>query len=272
MQTRWRALIWPSDLKLYPKYWHSRLSRGFGLGVGPSYLPWIRVRDIGSVGDSGVPMGITTSRRHHLLSKLERTYFFLLERQHDVSDVREQFPILHLHGTLQICASLGIQHTRRAGYPEPFTLDFVVTRQTSAGPVHQARSVKTPEDAKDPAVRRRLQVEHMWCKQNDIDWKLVDTTGFSNDLFSTLVFLRGWHRHGHRPTQSGCEEFSEAFRRAYSRNTPLNELLSVCSKKMGVSQAQAQDAFRFCGWANWIKVDISQKLSLHLPVVLHGDE
>ena len=50
-----------------------------------------------------------------------------------------------------------------------------------------------------------------------------------------------------------------------------DDRLALCDLLIRFSQAQAQDAFRFCGWANWIKVDISQKLSLHLPVVLHGD-
>jgi hypothetical protein len=136
---------WSPNLGIYPRYWHNRLKRGFGLGV-TTYHPWLRVRDVPSIGTAGNPKGITIPRVYHLLSVPERIFFHLLDRQLDVVDIREQFPILHLQETLAICSELGVKHMRRGSYPEPFTLDFVVTRQTPSGLVYQARSIKTPED------------------------------------------------------------------------------------------------------------------------------
>ncbi len=262
---------WPEDLGHYPKYWHTRLRRGFGLGIRESYLPWLRVRDVPSTGSSGNPNGIRIPRTYHLLSELERIYFFLLERQPDVVDIREQFPILHLHGTLELCAALDVAHPRQGRFPEPFTFDFMVTRESPSGLTHQARSVKTPEDAQDPEVRRRLNVEYQWCRQNDIDWRLVDTNEFTKDLLSTLVFMRGWSRHRYKPTAESIEAFAAGFMHVYRRNVPLRELLLECESYLRTSFDECQNAFRYGAWADWIRLDLSRNLAMNLPVVLHGD-
>jgi hypothetical protein len=106
---------------------------------------------------------------------------------------------------------------RRGSYPEPFTLDFVVTRQTPSGLVYQARSMKTPEDAGVPKVRLRLKVEHRWRQQNGIDWKLVDTTEYSRDLLSTLTFMRGWTLQRYVPKVDQADE-SRMFADHYGTN------------------------------------------------------
>lgn len=261
---------WPEDLKHYPKYWHARLRRGFGLGTQESYRPWLRVRDVPSTGSSGNPCGIKIPRIYHLLSEPERIYFFLLERQPDVVDIREQFPILHLHGTLELCAALGVTHPRHGRFPEPFTFDFMVTRQCASGLTHYARSIKTPEDALTPEVRRRLNVEYQWSRQNDLDWRLVDTGDFTKDLLSTLVFMRGWFRHRYKPTANAVEAFTSGFMHVYRQNVPLRELLLECSSYMRISPDEGQNAFRYSAWVDRIRLNLSHRLAMNLPVVLHG--
>ncbi len=261
---------WPEELGHYPRYWHSRIRRGFGLGTREAYRPWLRVRDVPSFGSSGTPNGIRTPRNYHLLSALERIDFFLTERRPDVVDIREQFPILHLHGTLELCAALGVRHPSQGRFPEPFTIDLMVTRETSDGLSYQARSIKTPEDAQDEDVKRRLNVEYQWCRQNGIDWTLVDTGQFTKEVLSTLVFMRGWYRHGYHPTVERVEAFAGGFMRVYQRNVPLRELLLECESYLRLGFNECQNAFRYCTWADWIQVDLLSSLAMNLPVVLHG--
>ena len=257
---------------MYPRYLHNRLKRGFGLGVGTTYHPWLRVRDVRSIGTSGNPKGITVPRVYHLLSVPERIFFHLLDRQLDVVDIREQFPILHLQETLAICSELGVKHTRHGSYPEPFTLDFVVTRHTPSGPVYQARSIKTPEDAVVPEVRLRLKVEHQWCQQNGIDWKLVDTTEFTRDLLSTLTFMRGWSPQRYVPKTDQADEFAKMFADSYEANLPLKELVKTCSRRLKRGYDHCLTEFRYCAWSDRIAVDLTSKLTLHLPVVLRDGD
>lgn len=263
-----KHMEWSPHLSMYPKYLRSRLKRGFGLGVGSTYHPWLRVRDVPSIGPSGNPKGITIPRVYHLPSVPERIFFHLLDRQLDVVDIREQFPILHLQETLAICSELSVKHTRHGSYPDPFTLDFVVTRRTPSGLVYQARSIKTPEDAVVPEVRLRLKVEHKWCQQNGIDWKLVDTTIFTRDLLSTLTFMRGWSLQRYVPKMDQADEFARIFADSYGANCPLKEIVKTCSKRLKRGYDHCLTEFRYCVWSDRIAVDLTSKLTLHLPVVL----
>lgn len=259
---------WNDDLSLYPSYWHSRLKRGFGLGRGKSYLPWLRVRDVPSLGTSGNPRGITVERVYHLLSTPERAYFHIVDRQPDVIDIREQFPILDLRATVSLCAERGVKHPRKGRYFQPFTIDFLITRRTPEGLVYEARSIKTPQDAQDQATRLRLSIEHEWCKRAGIDWKLIDTSSFSTDLLSTLTFIRAWARHRFVPNSSNASAFVDAFHDTYNPNRPLREVIRACSERLKRNYAECLNEFRYCAWSDRLPIEITRKVTLHLPVVL----
>lgn len=261
---------WTNDLDAYPTYLHSRLKRGFGLGAGDNYLPWLRVRDVPSRGNSGNPKGIIIPRIYHLLSRPERTYFHYLERQPDVVDIREQFPILDIEGTLKLCAELGVRHSWEGSFPKPFTFDFLVTRKTSNGLIYQARSIKTPEDAQKPRVRANLNVEYQWSNRRKLDWQLVDTSGFTDDVRSTLIFMRSWYLHQYTPDQDIAERFTLVFRDLYRPNAPLKELLEQCAKQIKRSYSLAQNDFRYCAWSGRIPVKLNSRLAMNLPVTLES--
>jgi hypothetical protein len=115
-----QAIDWARDPSRYPPYLRTRIRGGFGLGEGASYKPWLRIRDVPSQGTSASPTGIRITREFQLLSSLEETYYFLLERDPHVVDIREQFPILDLSATMRLCAQHGVEHTFRKGHPDPF--------------------------------------------------------------------------------------------------------------------------------------------------------
>ncbi len=202
--------------------------------------------------------------------RFKRIYFHLLDRQEDVVDIREQFPILHLQATQILCGEAGVRHCRKGRYPEPFTLDFLITRRTESGLTYQARSVKIPTDAEDPAIRLRLSIEQRWCQQNGIDWKLVDTRHFTNSLLSTLTFMRGWALQRYVPIPDQLDSFCEAFYATYERNRPLREGIEICARRLRRGYTQCLNDFRYGTWADRIQLDINQKLTLHLPVALRN--
>lgn len=78
------------------------IKEGRGQGTGKEYLPWLRIQDVPSEGRATRGVGWTTGRRHELLSDNERDYCYLLDYSDDVSDIREQFPLLPLEETLLI--------------------------------------------------------------------------------------------------------------------------------------------------------------------------
>lgn len=185
---------WKSDPSLYPPFLQSRIRRGRGIGIEADYIPWYKAREVPSRGTSSVVSSIKSQRPIHLLSELEATYYFLLERQSIVIDIREQWPILDIDRTLELALELGVKHPYRKTFIEPFTIDFLITELGENGVSYRAASIKTKEDAADPAIRRRLAVEHQWCAERHVPWFLVDTTNFDKQLLSNLRFMRSWYR------------------------------------------------------------------------------
>ncbi|WP_153948056.1 TnsA endonuclease N-terminal domain-containing protein [Cupriavidus sp. U2] len=149
---------WPVGPLRYPPYLRSRIAKHRGVGSGIDYRPWLTVKDVKSKGDSSVVRGILVPRNYHFLSSIELAYFFIRERQQDVVDIREQWPILDIGATEIISSKYGLRHPNKGIYPEPFTVDFLITRKSDSGLLYSAHSIKTIDDLDDPNVKRRLAV------------------------------------------------------------------------------------------------------------------
>lgn len=256
---------------LYPPYWRARIRRSRGIGRGPTYLPWLKVRDVPSRGTSSVSQGVFSGRSHHLLSELEATYFFLVERNPGTVEIREQWPILDIDKTLELCSRFGVRPRTRGGFPEPFTLDFLITERVNGQLKHRAASVKSPEDAKDPDKRLRLAVEHAWCQDRGIAWTLVDTQRFDKTMLETLRFMRGWFRHQYAPDASLEDSFVRQFVAHRAPNQLLSDMLARVARSIRQPITRVEDAFRYCTWSGRIKPSLAHKLAMDLPVVLATD-
>lgn len=261
-------MYWKPDPLLYPPYLRSRIRRGRGVGEGLSYKPWLKIRDVPSKGTSSNPPGIIVSRPHHLLSELEAEYFFLTERKPTVVDIREQWPILDLDRTLELCAKFGVRHNYRGAFPEPFTIDFLITHSIDGKLHYSAKSIKTPEDAANPEIRLRLQVEYEWCLERGIPWTLIDTSQFSKELLSNLRFMRVWFQNHYKPDSDGATLFAKQFNASYRTNVRLDELIHLTAKHLRLSDDIAGDTFRYCAWSSRIDVSLKHPLALNRPLIL----
>ena len=152
--------------KQYQRY----IKEGRGQGTGADYIPWIKIHDFSSNGVCSRIRGRTTGRVHHLLSRNESAYFYLLDCSSKVSDIREQFP-LRLQDTLDIARSLGIRHPwdYSSDFPIVMTTDFLIT--ASEGLL--ARTVKEAEALSDTRILEKFAIEHAYWKRYGIDWKIV---------------------------------------------------------------------------------------------------
>jgi TnsA endonuclease N terminal len=261
-------LDWKAAPDLYPPYLRARIRRGCGIGDGASYRPWFRIRDVPSAGTCSAVLGILTGRAHQLRSELETTYFFLMERRRTTVDLRERWPILNLHRTLELCADLGVRHAGRWPYPEPFTLDLMITESLNGTLVERAACIKTTDDAAKPTVRLRLAVEYAWCRERKVPWTLVDTSAFDKQLLDNLRFMRAWFRNRYEPDQQHVRRFAQVFQDSYRTNIPLTGLIQRVAKALRLSGAAADNQFRYCAWYDMIPVSLQSRLSMSSPLVL----
>ncbi len=260
---------WKPDHKLYHTYLKTRIQRGKGVRQGVEYKPWLKIRDVPSSGTSSSVLGIRIPRLYNFLSELETIYFYLIERQNSTIDIQEQWPILDIDRTLELCAEYGVRHTYRGFNPEPFTIDFLITTLNIQNkPIVRAASIKTPEDAKNPLIRQRLLIEYLWCKERGIEWTLVDTSRFTKTLLENLRFMRSWHRQRYTPNPEVEALFLEQFHFTYRNNILLDEIIQRISKKMLINTDLALDMFRYCAWFNHIQISLEHSLALDKPIIL----
>lgn len=112
-----------------------------GTGVGADYIPWIKIREVNSIGTASTITDYKTGRKVQLLSQAEVYYYYLLRWDDTVGDIREQFP-LELSRTVSIADRLGFRHPKDRS--THMTTDLLVTRtngQLEAYSIKNDRSV-----------------------------------------------------------------------------------------------------------------------------------
>ena len=82
--------------KLYSN--KSKLRQRRDEGHGQTYTPFLYTREVPSFDKATRSKGWKSKRVHHVLSKLESDYVYVLEWSKFVVDIREQYP-LPLEGT-----------------------------------------------------------------------------------------------------------------------------------------------------------------------------
>ncbi len=160
------------DYQHYLRY----LKEGRGQGNGADYKPWIYIHDFPSRGVSARIPGRTTGRIHHLLSRHEEYYFYILDADPDVLDIREQFP-LRLTETMEIARRLNVKHPWKGDFPFVMTTDFLVTRTDGL----HARTIKCSDELDSPRTIEKFSIEQAYWSVRGIDWKIVTEKQISRD-------------------------------------------------------------------------------------------
>jgi hypothetical protein len=166
---------------------------GHGQGEGIAYKPWFKTRNVPSHGERNRIKGIKNDRLHHLVSKLERHYFYILDWSLDVTDIREQFPLWHFDETTELAAQLGVKSVVAPGKEvHVMTSDFVV--DIEGDPARKRiRSTKYVDELKDERVLEKLEIERQyWLRRGD-DWAIVTEEEIPPDLALNLELWHQWH-------------------------------------------------------------------------------
>ncbi|WP_227430299.1 TnsA endonuclease N-terminal domain-containing protein [Psychrobacter sp. I-STPA6b] len=147
------------------------IKEGRGQGELAEYKPWIKVSDISSSGRSHRVFGHKTRRTHHLMSDLELATFLFLEWNHEIIDIREQFP-LKFDETIEIAESMQVKHPAIRGNIHVMTSDFYVV--SSDKEFNQfALQAKYSEDLMKPRVIEKLEIERRYWYSKGIPWQII---------------------------------------------------------------------------------------------------
>jgi plasmid maintenance system antidote protein VapI len=176
-----RSRVW--NRSVYDRY----LREGRGCGSGSDYAPWIRVQNFGSQGIVSRVKGQTTGRVHHLMSKNELAYFYLLDWSDDVLDIREQYPLLDLATTVKTASQAGIKYPTDnvSSFPYVLTCDFMITTTNGL----KARTIKLSSELNNKRVIEKLEIERRYWQIYEIDWKIVTENEISYTKARNIEWL-----------------------------------------------------------------------------------
>lgn len=163
-----------------------RLDEKRGQGVGKDYVPFIKVGEFSSSGESVRVKSTTVGRIHHFFSGNELAAFLVFDWCKNVIDIREQFPI-PLAETLNICRQLGIRHPQEKGELKIVTTDLLIDFLDGT---QLAIPVKPASKLNDKRVIEKLQIEKSYWERSKIPCLIFTDQEVSKELQMNLKWLK----------------------------------------------------------------------------------
>jgi hypothetical protein len=152
------------------------IQEGRGQGEGKEYKPWLTVQDFPSKGRVSRIFGWKTKRTHHFFTDTETRYFYLLEWEDDVLDIREHYPLFNCEEVIQNKAGLNFElfKDKDTGTPYILSTSFLITLKKPNGKiVYLARSLKADYELERKSALERLEIERRYWQSQNIDWGIV---------------------------------------------------------------------------------------------------
>ncbi len=200
------------------------ISEGRGQGEGSAYKPWNQVVGTHSKGRVARVMGVKISRIHHFFNDLQRNFFYWLEWNHKIVDLREHYP-LQRHYTLNIANTLGLRHPvdTNTGIFVDLTVEFFLTIRLESG-VNRYVALSVISN-KNRAPKHKLQIIQRYFEERNVEWRMLT----AKDLDITAAKNFEWCRIDY------CKACEPVILREYLLQ--LNELQYKCHKNSTIIQA-----------------------------------
>lgn len=149
----------------------------------------MRIGDFSSRGVSAAIPGIKAKRIHHLLSGIETRAFLVAEFNKDVTDIREQFPLLPLNHVEALAKQSDITYPYVNGEPFTLTTDLLLTVNRNNKVSYLAIAVKPSSEVRKKAVLDKLELERLWWNSLGVDWYLCTETDVSQAVEDNLTWV-----------------------------------------------------------------------------------
>lgn len=256
-----RILARGRKLKTLADFQHA-LQNKFGLGEGEGYMPWLRVQDVSSHGNSAKIDGIKLNRTHHTLSEHESCFFYLAEFSDSVIDIREQFPLLPLDLSVKIAQTLGVDHpinpqSRDKGI-NVMTTDFLLTRTDGTDTWFEAVSVKPKEKLNDKRTAEKLDIERVWWQLQGIPFHLFVMPEQNKIQSKNIQWFTSPYRHGARFSEQLMERAKALI---HLETVLIEELCNTFVQELGVEHDDALLLFKVLLATKQVAVDLNKPIA-----------
>lgn len=252
-----RRIIW-SEAKI-----KEYLKQGRGQGTGPDYKPWHEVQDFNSKGRTSRGPGWKTGREHHLFSDLESNYFYMLEWEDSVVDIREQYPLLDLELALTIAEKIGVKYPMRSGTPWVLTTDFYITVNDGTKEFNIARTIKPSIKLDEDRVIEKLEIERRYWLEKGVDWAIVTEQEIPRQLSQNIEWIHSSYRL--EPTEllnlEDLNYYGEIIKRELADSErPIRKVLSVIEERHNLKPSTGLYIFKHLLARKEVLMDMNKKI------------
>lgn len=169
----------------------NRLAEGRGEGRGRDYKPWLMIHDVASRGLASRVKSPLNGRTYHLLSQLETDWLYAFHGLPELTDIREQYPLLELSETLEIADRLGIAHPTDPRTKEScvVTTDFLLTLIDGLRHVDMAIAVKPSTDLASERTLEKLEIERTYWSARNTNWRILTEKELPRALVKNMRWL-----------------------------------------------------------------------------------
>ncbi|ATP42151.1 heteromeric transposase endonuclease subunit TnsA [Solibacillus sp. R5-41] len=239
---------------------------GRGQGTGENYKPWITIQDFPSSGLVTRSKGWKTKRIHHFLSKLERDYFYVLEWNRNVVDIREQYPLTR-EDTLFIAENKGFKHPTdpKSQNPIVMTTDFLITLSNSNGFTHVARTIKPSKELENERTIEKFEIERSYWADRGVDWGIITEKEMPKNMIENVEWLHSSYFEMEDLPSSTLQTYIQQMKTFIQKyNTSIIEIVTEFDNKFQLDNGMGLEILKHLIARRELQVDINQKIHTHL--------
>ncbi|MBZ9536523.1 heteromeric transposase endonuclease subunit TnsA [Cytobacillus oceanisediminis] len=246
------------------------VNEGRGQGVGKEYKPWLTIQDFPSMGRVSRILGWKSGRIHHLFSDLQARYFYMLEWEDTVTDIREHFPLLDLEDTVQQKKDLDFKlfTDKESGYAYTLSTNFLITIKKANGDnLYLARSIKMASELEKKKTLERLEIERRYWTGKGIDWGIVTqkeiSTVFTKNIEWVHSCLYSYVERGF--TQDELIYLSNSLiERLIDTKQSIRKVTADFDKEFNYDSGTGLFVFKFLIASKQIGIDMTKQIDLNL--------
>lgn len=159
----------------------SKIREGRGKGEQADYLPWIKAREINSLGVTHNIIDWKHGRTIEFLSEGEAMEYYILRWDDNVIDIREQFP-LPLDETNMIAEKAGLMPVNKG--EDCMTTDLLVTMKDGTLKAYSVKADRSETEI--PRNVEKLWIEKMYWQLHGVGWTQVYKEDMDRDFVDNI--------------------------------------------------------------------------------------
>jgi len=257
-----RATGWSEEK--FKKY----IDKGRGQGEGKHYKPWRYVSDFPSLGRSSRINGWKSNRVHHFFSDIESRFFYLMEWEDQVVDIRESFPLLDLEELIQERDDLRLDlfKDKESGIPYVLTTSFLITLKGNGKYKYVSRSVKAASELEKKITIEKFEIEKRYWNKKGIDWGIITQKEIPLIKTKNIEWVHSaLYSLGDRGFSDveALEMGKLLIEELTTDKLPIRKLMSRFDKEYNLSQGSALFLFKYLIASKNITVDMDKEIDIN---------